>query len=335
MGDPAQSSGVFRTARVSQQRIAEELGLSRQVVSAVLGRSGGGAGTIRFSPETEWQVLTLAQRLGYPTPRSLAVLAEIRVLVENTVTMLSPGLLDALVQACETERVEMALHIVRAGAPSPLRQMPPRHDRVIVAFPAADTDAGGKDGCELAQLQERGHRVLQVNALGRPGARILYDEAGGMALLLTALHAEGRRHAVLPHGSTAWFNQQRLAALREQAAALGMSDGGMVRYDMPDVLGSLTSALAARAELDAVICGHPDLVPYVAAALRHLGRRVPEEVRICTYFTAASVPAYAPGVWCLALEVESLARRLVTVAQAWCGGEDPQLGERHGFTLVR
>ncbi|HAT10188.1 MAG TPA: hypothetical protein DCS97_06280 [Planctomycetes bacterium] len=331
MGDLGQTSSVLRAARVSQQHIADELGLSRQVVSAVLGRSCGSASTVRFSPETERQVLELAHSLGYPVQRNQAVLTEIRVLAENTVNMLTPGILDALVHACEAEQVELALHIVRSGCPSPLRRLHARHERVVLAFP------GGAevDGCDLAGLADRGHHVLQINGQGQPGPRVLYDEAGGMGLLLAALRAEGRRHPVMPRVGASWYVQERLAALHQQVAQLGFCGGGALAYENPGVLESLIRSLAATPDCDAVVCGHPDLTSYVAAALRHLGRRVPDEVRICTYFTSASLHAYADGVWCLSLDGGLFARRLLAISQAWCGGQEPSACERQPFILAR
>jgi len=330
MGDSERTRSILRAERVSQRRIADELGISRQLVSAVLGCGNGPASTVRFSADTERQVLELARRLGYQFTRSAGMLSEIRVLVENNLTMMTPGLFNALVEACDEECVELAVHVVRQGNQSPLSALRQRSDRVVLVFPTVI----GNLAAELELLQMRGHQVLQVNAQGIPGPRVLYDEAGGMRILLEAVRGEGRRYPVMTWASETWYTAERLSALRSLVPALGFSGGGDARYTMADALGSLAAALAAHPQCDAVVCEHPDQVPYVALVLARQGRRVPEDVRIVTYFQTGELRVYCQGAWCTALDVRGLVREVIAKAQGWCAGQPPPACWRSGYLPV-
>ena len=96
--------------RVSQKQIADDLGLSRQVVSAILSDSAAD-NTARFSDDTFRRVIAYAEEIGYRTPQRRVVSAQrthrIGLLIYQSVYVIPTPLLDFLTQVAHARSINL------------------------------------------------------------------------------------------------------------------------------------------------------------------------------------------------------------------------------------
>ncbi len=313
--------------RATQQTIAEALGLSRQLVSAILGRAGEGT-SIRYAAETRQRVLAEAQRQGYALAPTQARMALLHVIVANSLAIITDGLLMALADRARQHDVSLQIDVVPPGGIPRLLESAEAADAAAVVFPLEDND------CGLDRLRAVGVKAVAVNCPTARGPRVDFDEAQGADLLMEWLERARRRHLAFLYPHARVFSVQRLAGLhaahaRHPGLQLSACEHGSTSMDQ-----ELSIFLLAHPEVDAVLIEHPVMMPWLLQALRQSGRRVPEDVQVATFFGSVFLRGLCPTSMALDIRCGELAERILQLSESACRGEAGDSATRWGYSLI-
>lgn len=313
--------------RATQKSIAEALGLSRQLVSAILGRAGDGT-NIRYAAETRQRVLAEAQRQGYALAPTQARLAQLHVIVANSLAVISDGLLMALADRARHHDVSLQLDVVPPGGIPRLLESADASDAASVVFPLEDND------CGLDRLRAVGTKTLVVNCPTASGPRIDFDEAQGADVLMEWLERARRRHLAFFYPHARVFSVQRLAGLhaahiRHPGLQLSGCEHGNDAMEQ-----ELSAYLLAHPEVDAVLIEHPVMMPLLLQAVQQAGRRVPDDVMVATFFGSVFLRGLCPTSMVLDIRCTELAERMLQLSESACRGERDGGVLRWSYNLV-
>lgn len=290
---------MARAPAVDRRIIAERLGVSRQVVSAIL---GGRTGSVRYSRETAGAVLAMAETMGFRPDRGR--LAHLHLVISRSVTVVSEGLLDAILAQVHAEGLTAAVELVPPGGEP--RRPERRHaaGRAVLAFPEP-SDAWPP------RVAAWGSPVLWVNLPGVSGARVDYDEADGMRQMVGWLQRTGRRNPAFLYPYDVAYTRARIDGFRAACAAVGMERAIVERHAVFEMASSMASRLRLHPEIDAVIIEHPMMMHHLLEAVRFCGRSVPAQVQPCTFFHVDYMRVACRQAMCLDVRPVELARHLL------------------------
>jgi DNA-binding LacI/PurR family transcriptional regulator len=295
--------------------VARAAGVSASTVSRALSVPE------KVDPTTRERVLRVAEHLGYSPNRAARGLitgrtGNLGLLLPDLANPFFPGLVKAvqlhahrsdhqvlMMDTDEDPAVELGL----------ARSLAKQVDGVILCSPRMRA-------AELREAASYGPTVL-VNRRARNVPAVVFDNRAGMRIALEHLAGLGHEHVGFAAGPrSSWSNTERLSALREAAAELGVRlaelghfpptfDGGRVAAE-----GVLLSGVTA-------VIAYNDLVAVgLCQALAERGVDVPGELSVVGVDDIALAGMVRPALTTVALPTETAGRAavdlLLTLLQA-------------------
>lgn len=263
---------------VTLKTIAQRAGVTPSVVSTVL---SGRHGSIRFSEETAERVRTAASQLHYRPDR---MAQSLRAKEYQAIGLLSTSLYML---------PHMFLHWLTLALG--------RQDRLVIIQNLAGDDP---DACQmlrqrfvdaaicgevpgpavLRRTAEIGLPLLFVNAdPGVAAPRLLFDEPGGMRLVVDHLHQRGYRSIILhDYAGDGYWVEERRRGCRTACKAAGLPPPRIVTVDSP-ASGRAAEAeplVAACAAGSGIITQSSSVLPFLLPRLAARGLRIPQDVGV-------------------------------------------------------
>ncbi|MFC0531385.1 LacI family DNA-binding transcriptional regulator [Phytohabitans kaempferiae] len=275
---------------VTYRDIARAAGVSTATVSRVLSGAGG-----FVRPELVEHVRETAQELGYRSHRAARALRRQRSdAIGLVVSDVENPFFAAIARAVEDVAAEHRHAVLLCNTDEDLAQEDLYLDllvgeRVAGVIVAPSTEELGP----LGQLVEAGIPTVTVDRKVGDGTfdSVLLDNRPGAVALVEDLLAHGHRRIGVIVGTTAATpSRERLAGCQEAVAAVAGASLVVGEGQLRDAIGTAgTMELAGRLALDmlsaadpptALFCGNGLLAQGVLLALRHSGRRVPDDVAV-------------------------------------------------------
>ncbi|MFZ0506444.1 MAG: LacI family DNA-binding transcriptional regulator [Chthoniobacterales bacterium] len=266
--------------RITSKELAKLVGVSSATISRAF------SGDARISAQTRARVLAMAQQYGYQ-PNAIA-----RTL-NNRQSDLVAVVVNAIVNPCEAQQLEMLVHQLQARSLVPIILCCGNTTERLQLMRLASTYQVDHAiiFSDLVPLKEamqifRTARLIIVSDEPIEDARISsvrFDGAQGAAQIIEKILADGRKHfAYLCGRNSSWIDKQRRDwfgdALARHGLAFEVEAHGDYSYDSGFKEASL---LLRRTKVDALVCGN-DIMAIGArdAAVRLLGRQVPGDLAI-------------------------------------------------------
>ena len=282
------------------QDVADRSGVSRGTASRAL--SGGG----RVSAETRARVAAAAAELNFTTNSGARNLRRARA--GSVGLWLPQGLrfMDyymnftfGVVEA--TNDRELTVSLIPGDFP-PYKARGLHVDGFVMA------DVDGHD--ELARAILTSGRPVVTSELVPPGvpepaASVTADHADATRLLLDRLREGGAASIVvlIPEIDQMWVQTVHAAAAAwSEREEVGLSFLPLV--GMPaatDLRRIVDGLLAARPDVDAIVCVPDGLAVGILSTLQELGRVVPDDIQIVSYVDSATLPIVQPPISALDL----------------------------------
>lgn len=274
------SAEVSPARRATSFDVAREAGVSRSTVSQVLN------GDIRFPAETRAKVLAAAELLDYRPSRAGRALAtglsEIVVVLVPNATF-GPHLQDSVDRITNASATEGLSVVVRFGRPDEESTL----TSVLDLRPTAVVDLGVLASSQRSRLEAAGIRIIpaKVPATGAGEDRDPIDILIGR-LQVRELVREGPRtlvYAALADHRLDPFGPPRREGIRREADERGLPAPTEIRVPL-DIDAAITAVAAVLDRTDGgpigFCCYNDDVAIAVVAAVRRLGRNIPEDVAI-------------------------------------------------------
>ncbi|MFY9987697.1 MAG: LacI family DNA-binding transcriptional regulator [Chthoniobacterales bacterium] len=266
--------------RITSKELAKLVGVSSATISRAF------SGDARISAQTRARVLAMAQQYGYQ-PNAIA-----RTL-NNRQSDLVAVVVNAIVNPCEAQQLEMLVHQLQARSLVPIILCCGNTTERLQLMRLASTYQVDHAiiFSDLVPLKEamqifRTARLIIVSDEPIEHARIScvrFDGAEGAAQIIEKILADGRKHfAYLCGRNSSWIDKQRRDWFGDALARHGLvfeaEAHGDYSYDSGFKEASL---LLRRTKVDALVCGN-DIMAIGArdAAVRLLGRQVPGDLAI-------------------------------------------------------
>lgn len=301
--------------RVTLADIASRAGVSRQVVSAVLGIS---TGNVRYSPDTHDRVMAIVRETRFRPNRTAKNLVKKRhgaigVLVTNFGHVPDQVLRTMLHEAHGRGQV------IIMDAVSPEDTQPPlflREDSVDGLVVFEDIDAATMK--EIARLDIPCVRV-NTNVRNLPGC-ITYNELGAMAMAVEHLHEHGRNTLAVLAGPSGHYSMRlRVKGVEKACARLGLSAPQVHTFQAKGHMG--TGDEAALQELTSFLEGHPDvdamvltvdgMAPLFYRACTLLGKRIPDDIAVVGVNNSGIALGVSPALTSLFVHPRQVGRQAV------------------------
>ncbi len=275
-------------ARITQKQIAEEAGVSQQVVSKILGRSGNNG--IRFSDETMKRVVDVAQRHNYRLNRSASTLHRKRhdavgVLIEN-VHNLSRDMTWALLEAAKDRDIRLIMERTHADPHSKLSIVDEDSIDALILFEEPhDAVRARIDAMNIPVI------LVNTNIQDRPGS-IVYDEYAGACNVVDYLYRKGRRRlagiGTAGERGSHYSAPERCRGLRDACAYLqieppkifAISERDDFQWYLPYFVERIAEFLQANGEIDGVVLFEAHLAPALYKAEAILGLQIPGNISV-------------------------------------------------------
>jgi DNA-binding LacI/PurR family transcriptional regulator len=313
------------------QDVADRSGVSRGTASRAL--SGGG----RVSAETRARVAAAAAELNFSTNSGARNLRRARA---GSIGLWLPQGLRfmeyymnftfGVVEA--TNEQELTVSLIPGD-------YPPAKARAlhVDGFVMADVDSHD----ELARAILGTGRPVVTSELvppgvPRPAASVMADHAAATRLLLDRLRDGGATSIVvlIPEIDQMWIQGVHDAAA-DWSAETGVGLSFLPLTGMPlatELRRIVDDLLAARPDVDAIVCVPDGLAVGILSTLQELGHAVPSDIQIVSYVDSATLPIVHPPISALDLRPREAGlragQRLVSLI-----GSDAPAGE-DGGTLV-
>jgi DNA-binding LacI/PurR family transcriptional regulator len=266
--------------RITSKELAKLVGVSSATISRAF------SGNARISEQTRARVLAMAQQYGYQ-PNAIA-----RTL-NNRRSHLVAVVVNAIVNPCEAQQLEMLVHQLQARSLVPIMLCCGDTTERLQLMRLASTYQVDHAiiFSDLVPLKDavqifRTARLIIVSEEPIEDARVScvrFDGAEAAAQIIEKILSDGRKHfAYLCARNSSWIDKQRRdwfsAALGRHGLAFEAEAHGDYSYDSGFKEASL---LLRRKKLDALVCGN-DVMAIGArdAAVRLLGRQVPRDLAI-------------------------------------------------------
>lgn len=319
--------------RPSIKDVAARAGVSMATVSRVL------TGDYPVADETRARVQRVVQELDYVVnahARALhgATSKVVALVVAEVVTPFFARIAAGVEkQATEANRLclictthadpDRELDVVRL-----MREQ--RADAVILAGGVVENDDYRERMRRYAQgLEDAGSRLVLCArpALGPdfPAITVEYENVGGAHAATTHLLTMGHRRILMvagPVGLTT--SDQRVEGYRTALTAYGQPiDEAMINHGPWDRDGGqrrMRALLESGPEFTAIFAGNDGVAAGAMAALREVGRRVPDDVSIVGYDDVPSAADFNPPLTTVRVPQEELGRTAVRLAMQSDGG---------------
>jgi DNA-binding LacI/PurR family transcriptional regulator len=266
--------------RITSKELAKLVGVSSATISRAF------SGDARISAETRARVLAMAQQYGYQ-PNAIA-----RTL-NNRQSDLVAVVVNAIVNPCEAQQLEMLVHQLQARSLVPIILCCGNTTERLQLMRLASTYQVDHAiiFSDLVPLKEamqifRTARLIIVSDEPIEDARIScvrFDGAEGAAQIIEKILADGRKHfAYLCGRNSSWIDKQRRDWFGDALARHGLTFEAEAHGDYSYDSGfKEASLLLRRTKVDALVCGN-DIMAIGArdAAVRLLGRQVPGDLAI-------------------------------------------------------
>jgi DNA-binding LacI/PurR family transcriptional regulator len=297
--------------------VARHAGVSRQTVSNVLNAPE------RVAASTRERVEAAIAELGYQPNRSARNLRSRRThllgldLMPTGPHEVSP-VLDRFVHALTEEAAQVGYHVLvfpRTGDPAS-SHLPLHATRTVDGFVLVDTEV------EDARVEVLAKNDVPFVTFGHTGGRIPHDvidvdgHAGGRIAAAEALRRGARRPAFVgwPEGSLT--GDARLAGFHEVCSEAGVAHDDITvlrrlnRVD--DGVDAAMSLLRADPPVDAVVAASDLLAVGVLRAVRALGLRAGQDVRVVGFDDAPIAAHLDPPLTTVGQPIREVAKRIVT-----------------------
>jgi DNA-binding LacI/PurR family transcriptional regulator len=316
-----------RPQRLTLADIAAKAGVSRQVVSAVLGISRG---NIRYSPQMHERVMRIVREINFRPNRTAKNLVKKRhgaigILVANFGNVHEQVLRAMLYEAHRWGQI-LVLDVV-----SPDDKEPPlffREDLVdgIVVF----EDIGPGTVRRISQLGIPYVRV-NTNVRNLPGC-ITYAEVGAMHMAVEHFVERKRSHVgVLAAPSTHYSMHLRVKGVAKACAKMGLDVPVEHTFVAPRHMGTgddeafdeLVAFLKQHRALDAVVLTVDGMAPLFYRACAKLGRRIPDDIAVIGVNNSPVALGVFPALTSLYVEPKQVGREAIRLLNESIEGVDP------------
>lgn len=266
--------------RITSKELAKLVGVSSATISRAFSEDA------RISEQTRARVLAMAQQYGYQ-PNAIA-----RTL-NNRRSHLVAVVVNAIVNPCEAQQLEMLVHKLQARSLVPIILCCGDTTERLQLMRLASTYQVDHAiiFSDLVPLKDamqifRTARLIIVSDEPIEDARvscIRFDGAEGAAQIVDKILSDGRKHfAYLCGRNSSWIDKQRRdwfnAALDRHGLTFEAEAHGDYSYDSGFKEASL---LLRRTKIDGLICGNDVMaIGALDAAMRLLGRQVPGDLAI-------------------------------------------------------
>ncbi|MGR0219938.1 LacI family DNA-binding transcriptional regulator [Agromyces sp. ZXT2-6] len=313
------------------QDVADLSGVSRGTASRAL--SGGG----RVSAETRARVAAAAAELDFSTNSGARNLRRARA---GSIGLWLPQGLRFM-----EYYMNFTLGVVEATNDRELTvslipgDFPPGKARSLHVDGFVMADVDGHD--ELARaILETGRPVvtseLVPHGVPQPTASVMADHAAATHLLLDRLRAGGATSIVvlIPEIDQMWVQGVHAAAARWSAeTGVGLSFQPLTGIPLATALRRIVDDLiAARPDVDAIVCVPDGLAVGILSTLQERGRAVPGDIQIVSYVDSATLPIVHPPISALDLRPREAGLRSGQLLVSMLDGEGPVTED--GATLV-
>lgn len=289
MDQPEKSTQPLR--RATSYDVARAAGVSQSAVSRCFAPGGS------IAPATRKRIEKVAAKLGY-RPNALAQglisgrTNMVAVLISSLTNLYYPEVLEELTRRLTERDTRVLLFSLRSeGEVDDVLDQVWRHsvDGVISAARLSDSQI---------QLFED-HRVPLVLYNRMPVkarvASVCCDSAAGETELVERLLAAGHRNfGIIAGPRDSYVGEERRRAALDRLAAAGFDDVPVVRGDFSYAGGGegLRQLMAARAGLDAIICGNDQMaIGAIDAAREDFSLTIPDDLSIVGF------DGTAPASW--------------------------------------
>lgn len=294
--------------RVSIADVAREARVSRQTVSRALNNKG------EISADTRARVLEVIERLDY-RPSSIA--RGLATRHTRTIGFIVPDIANTFFADIGRGADNLAHAAGYSLLLSNTTEDPDREADLLRTLEQRSVDgvllcSSRLPDARLSDLVERHDAVVLINRQLPGVSSVCVDDRLGARLMAEHLVRAGRRRIGLLTGSPAAHStRERTGGYREVLAEAGLpydpADTG--RCASPDIESGCAAALtllAARPDLDGLLC-YNDLVAIGAlAACRELGRRVPDDVAVAGADDILLARLVTPGLTTLRVDRQAI-----------------------------
>ncbi|MFE5671019.1 LacI family DNA-binding transcriptional regulator [Agromyces sp. NPDC056523] len=292
--------------------VARAAGVSRSTVSQVLNGDG------RFPAETRAKVIAAAEGLNYRPSRAgralVTGLSDIVVVLVPNATF-GPHLQDSIDRITNASATAGLSVVVRFGRPDEQATL----ISVLDLRPTAVVDLGVLSQPQRMQLEAAGIRSVP-SASRRPHAG---DDADPFDILIGRLQVRELVHrgprtivyAALADDRLDPFGPPRREGIRREAAKLGLREPLEIR--VPLDLDGATSALVevlneANSAPVGLACYNDDVAIAVIAAVRRLGKSIPQDVAVVGVDRTDIGQLVSPRLTTIAIDMATLMDYFVT-----------------------
>jgi len=312
-------------------KIAELAGVSRQVVSAVLGVSGGGS--VRYSPDTAGKVMEIVRKTGFRPNRTAMNLVKKRhgaigVLV-RVFGHIQERAFHAMLSNAHKHGQVLILDVLE-GSDEDLPVFL-REDLVDGLVVFEDIDKRFED--EITRLAIPCVRV-NTNVRTLPGC-ITYDEPGGMKLAVDHLAACGRKRLGFLAGPSSHYSMRaRIRGFEKACEAAGVSHArvhtlesqrGMDGAD-DAVADTLVGFLTAQGGLDGVVLAVDGMAPALYRAASRAGQRIPDDLAVVGVNNSQVATSVYPQLSSIFVEPREVGKETVELLNRLIAGTDAPSG---------
>jgi len=330
---------VSAARRVTSFDVAKVAGVSRSTVSQVLN------GDVRFPAETRAKVMAAAEQLDYRPSRAgralVTGLSDIVVVLVPYATF-GPHLQDSVDRITNASATAGLSVVVRFGRPDDESTL----TSVLDIRPTAVVDLGVLAPSQRAQLNAAGIRTIpsatQVMEAGEDADPI--DIQIGR-LQVSELLRRGPRtivYAALADERLDPFGPPRREGIRRELAEHRLPDAAEIRVPL-----DLDGAHAAVAEVLAgagdgpigICCYNDDVAIAVIAALRRVGKIIPDDVSVIGVDRTDVGQLVSPRLTTVAIDMpslmESFVAELTTIRRGPASGQEPPAARVEATALVQ
>ena len=291
--------------------IAEALGVSKTTVSRAI--SGNG----RVSPATRQRVQDYVKEHNY-TPSVMARGLAMRCSY-NIALVISKQFSDfempflrktmrSVYQVAEDSDYDILLTLVGENETRPVERL---------------LDNRKIDGLILTRTLEKDPLVpllkarhLPFVALGRPEDESVlsvdHDQVGGCREMTSLLLMKGMQHIALLGGTMLYtVNQSRLEGFKQAFDAMGRTiDESLLFLELEtDDLRMQAVQTALERGADCILCMDERLAMLTLNLLKHEGRRVPQDIRVASFYDSDSLAAAQPPISAVQFDADALGRK--------------------------
>lgn len=316
------------SGKVTLSQIAALSGVSRPLVSAILGNGRGSS--IRYSEQTCQRVLQVAQMAGYRPNRTARSLRNRR---HGNVGVLTRrlgsinGVILNLMQETATADYGQCLILGRLVGPTD----PPGKPAIFLTEDFVDGIVvidHAIDGLE-EQIYRLGTPSIWLNTGVSNRGALNHDESGALATAHACLRERGRRRlGILIPQDLHYSHSARIAALQNLCRATGCAEPVVHHLDVsiydrdlhPQIAHEYADWLAAHPELDGLIVSADLMAIPLYRAAAALGKAIPRDLSVIGFNDSYTATAVAPALTSLTIDYKAAGRQVIHLLNEFIDG---------------